>query len=63
MSHYSAADKAKMSSHIVPFPSLSHSLSSLQYATDINNVPIYHQGNSRSTESEEKVRCIVVVRT
>lgn len=58
MSHYSAADKAKMSSHIVPFPSLSHSLSSLQYATDINNVPIY-QGNSRSTESEEKVRAAV----
>lgn len=58
MSHYSAADKAKMSSHIVPFPSLSHSLSSLQYATDINNVPIY-QGNSRSTESEEKVRVAV----
>ncbi|KAF8310453.1 hypothetical protein DL93DRAFT_2099379 [Clavulina sp. PMI_390] len=42
---------------IVPFPSLSHSLSSLQYATNIQNVPIYHQGSSgRSAESEEKLR-------
>ena len=53
----SSQSSQQMAAHIVPFPSLSHSLSSLQYATNIQNVPIYHQGpNGRSAESEEKVR-------
>src|SRR5258708_3203820 len=55
----SAASNGSMAAHIVPFPSLAHSLSSLQYATSMQNVPIHHQAKGRSAESEEKV-CVVV---
>ncbi|KAF9507121.1 hypothetical protein BS47DRAFT_1489024 [Hydnum rufescens UP504] len=53
----STNSNGQMAAHIVPFPSLAHSLSSLQYATSMQDVPIHHQGpKGRAAESEEKLK-------